>query len=40
MIASTSEEKAISVSAALIKYGDQLLNNFTVLDEKKIRTRK
>jgi|SRR6266487_3545639 len=40
MIASTSQEKAISVFAALIKYGDQLLNNFTVLDEKKIRIRK
>jgi predicted nuclease of predicted toxin-antitoxin system len=40
MIASTSEEKAISVSAALIKCTDQLLNSFTVLDEKKIRIRK
>lgn len=40
MIASTSEEKARSVCEALLKYSDQLLNNFTVLEDKKIRIRK
>lgn len=40
MITSTLKEKAISVSNTVIKYGDELLNSFTVLDEKKIRTRK
>lgn len=39
MIASTSEEKAKSVCDAVVKYSDQLLNNFTVLEDKKIRIR-
>jgi predicted nuclease of predicted toxin-antitoxin system len=40
MINHSSSEKARSVSAALMQYGDELLNSFTVLDGKKIRTRK
>jgi len=40
MIDSTSKEKAASVCNAIEQFGTELLDSCTVLDDKKIRTRK
>jgi predicted nuclease of predicted toxin-antitoxin system len=40
MVSSTSQEKAFIVCAALQRYGVELQNKFTVIEDKKIRIRK
>jgi len=40
MIEADSEEKSEAVLKTILKYYDDLLNNFSVLDNKKIRVRK
>jgi hypothetical protein len=40
MVAAQSEEKSVAVWKAILKYREELLYNFSVLDNKKIRIRK